>query len=118
VDPVHGKLTAKEIVEEFITLRGAGHETTSNTVSWALLLLAQHQEVQLRVHQEACMHVAGRSATYDELERLVLCKMTVYEALRLYPTIPAYPRYGARFRQKFTLEDAIVSHACLKRADV
>ena len=51
-DARHGKLSDKEIEEEFITLRGAGHETTSNTVSWVLLLLAQDPDAQKRVHDE------------------------------------------------------------------
>jgi len=91
-DPEHGKLTAKEIEEEFITLRGAGHETTSNTTSWVMLLLARNPDVQRRVRAEVEAHVAGRTVTFDETEKLRLCRMTVFEALRLYPTVPAYPR--------------------------
>ena len=96
VDAKHGKLTDKEIEEEFITLRGAGHETTSNTISWVLLLLAQHPAFQQRIRDEVVANVRGESATYDELEALQLCRMTVLEALRLFPTIPAYPRLSVK----------------------
>lgn len=91
-DSQNGKLTAKEIEEEFITLRGAGHETTSNTVSWVMLLLARNPGVQQKVRAEVEANVKGRTATYDDSEVLRFCRMTVFEALRLYPTVPAYPR--------------------------
>lgn len=91
-DAQHGKFTEKEIVEEFITLRGAGHETTSNTVSWVLLLLARNPDVQLKVRAEVVANVKGQTTTFSESEVLRLCRMTVFEALRLYPTVPAYPR--------------------------
>ena len=41
-----GLLTEEEIMQEVLTMGGAGHETTGNTVSWALYLLAKNPEVQ------------------------------------------------------------------------
>jgi cytochrome P450 len=38
--------TPQEIIDEFITIRGAGHETTSNTLSWAMMLLAENPSIQ------------------------------------------------------------------------
>ena len=86
------KFTLQEIIDEFITIRGAGHETTSNTLSWVLLLLAQNPDKQNELFFEVNNVIAGVTATFKEAENLDFTKMCIYEALRLYPTVPSFPR--------------------------
>jgi hypothetical protein len=96
VDPEMGKLTDREILDEFVTIRGAGHETTSNTLSWAIMLLAQNPVEQDRLFTEVDRRVAGSTPTVDEAEELRLCHMCIYETLRLFPTVPSFPRLAVQ----------------------
>jgi len=89
-DAVH--LTDKAILEELATIRGAGHETTSNTLSWAMLLLAQNPHELELVRKEVDAGIAGDVATFDEARALKRVNACFYEALRLYPTVPTFPR--------------------------
>ncbi|MGC2651881.1 MAG: cytochrome P450, partial [Candidatus Cybelea sp.] len=63
----------EQIRDEIMTLFMAGHETTANTLTWSLFLLAQHDEVDRRAA------LAARDGDHDYLERVVK------EVLRLYP---------------------------------
>ena len=96
VDEDGAKLTGQELIDEFITIRGAGHETTSNTLSWALLLLAKHPGQQQRLFEEVDRCVAGLAPTFEEVENLKFTKCCLYETLRLYPTVPSFPRLSVK----------------------
>jgi cytochrome P450 len=87
--------TNKQKTNKVLTINGAGHETTANTLSWALQLLALHPVEQRRLQQEIDAIVTGESATFDEAQKLELTLCAVYETLRLYPTVPNYPRQAA-----------------------
>ncbi|WP_116947069.1 cytochrome P450 [Jiangella endophytica] len=76
------RLSDEELRDEATTLLLAGHETTANTLAFALHLLAVHPSVQASVHAE----VDGvGSPGPDDVDRLPLCRAVVSEALRLYP---------------------------------
>ena len=62
-----------QIRDEIMTLFMAGHETTANTLTWSLFLLAQHDEVDQRAA------LAARDGDREYLARVVK------EVLRLYP---------------------------------
>ena len=49
---------------------GAGHETTSNTLSWTLYLLSQHAEIEARLQAEVDHVLAGRTPTVDDIAQL------------------------------------------------
>jgi cytochrome P450 len=70
------KLTDVELFAQMRTILFAGHETTSNTVSWALLELARQPKIQSRLREEiweteAAVHARGdvdfTSADFDAM---------------------------------------------------
>ncbi len=75
-------------VDNATTFYLAGHETTANTVSWTLLMLAEQPELQAAVAAEARL-ANGRD---DLTERLPLLRRVVEEAMRLYPPAPRFDR--------------------------
>ena len=91
------RMTDEEIKDEILTVKGAGHETTSNTLSWALLLLAQHPEALAAAQAEADSVLRGKdTCAFDDVERLQYVQWVVYETLRIYPTVPSFPREAVR----------------------
>lgn len=78
-------MTIDEIMNECKTFFFAGHETTSNLLDWAVLLLAINPEWQEKLRNEV-INVCGTDILdADMLSRLKLMTMVMYETLRLYP---------------------------------
>lgn len=69
----------EQVIDELLILIFAGHETTANTLSWLLYLLAANQEVL----EQLTASFAGKDI-YGSLSNEYL-KATVYEGMRLYP---------------------------------
>jgi cytochrome P450 len=76
----------EQLRDELMTLLIAGYETVSDSLTWTLLLLARHADVETRLRAELTTVLGGRAATAADLDRLVYTKMVVSESLRLYPT--------------------------------
>lgn len=86
--PSNGTLSPKQVAEELLALVFAGHETTAIMLSWAWRLLAEHPDVERKLHDELQSALGGRVPTYDDMERLPYTKNFLMEAMRVYP--PAY----------------------------
>lgn len=86
----------KEIFDEMNTVRGAGHETTSNTLSWAMYLLIRHPRALKKLQDEVDRFVEGESVSFEESKQLKFTHMIIWETLRLYPTVPSFPREAAK----------------------
>lgn len=88
----------RQLRDEVATLFAAGHETTSNAMSWTWYLLSQHPEVETRLHEELDTVLAGRQPTLAELPNLPYALKIIKESMRLYP--PAWILNG-----RIALED-------------
>ncbi|HEU4406843.1 MAG TPA: cytochrome P450 [Polyangiaceae bacterium] len=95
-DDAGARLTEREVRDELVTFLLAGHETTSNTLAWALYLLSRSPAAEARLCAEVDEVLAGRPPGPDELERLRYTEQVIKEALRLYPPAFAIPRSVAR----------------------
>jgi cytochrome P450 len=83
-DPETGLgISDEEVASHVITFIVAGHETTSNALSWTLYLLAKHPEMRAKVEDEAAE--ADRHPLADWPEKLVWTRAVIEEAMRLYP---------------------------------
>ena len=91
LDPATGQpMTLREVRSNILTFLSAGHETTANTLTWSLFLLSQSDTWRARVGEEAERELSGPEEGL--VDRLVVTKAVIEEALRLYPPIAALSR--------------------------
>lgn len=90
-----------QVRDEAITLFVAGHETTSNALTWTWYLLSRHPQVAARLHDEVDTVLNGRLPTLDDLSQLPYTLMVIKEAMRLYP--PAWVLNGRQANQDTTI---------------
>jgi cytochrome P450 len=79
------KMTDQQLRDEVVTLFSAGHETTSNVMTWLWYLLSQHPEIEAKLHEELDRVLAGRAPTLADLQALPYALMIIKETMRLYP---------------------------------
>jgi cytochrome P450 len=83
-------MTVAEVRSNILTFIVAGHETTANTLSWALFLLSQSATWRDRLEREVD-HAFGGPVS-GLADRLVETRAVIEEAIRLYPPIAAISR--------------------------
>jgi len=84
----NSRLTDSEILGHVSVFFAAGHETSANALSWALLLLALFPEVTARATTEVDEVLRGGEPTSDSLDQLVYLGWVVKEMLRLFTPAP------------------------------
>jgi cytochrome P450 len=84
------RMTVAEVRSNILTFIVAGHETTANTLSWALFLLSQSATWRDRLEREVD-HAFGGPVS-GIADRLVETRAVIEEAIRLYPPIAAISR--------------------------
>ncbi|KAL6418335.1 hypothetical protein ACFW04_012208 [Cataglyphis niger] len=82
-------LSDLDIREEVDTFMFEGHDTTAMGITFALLLLAEHKDIQERVRVEVdkAMQESGGELTMRSLQNLPYLERCLKEALRLYPSV-------------------------------
>jgi cytochrome P450 len=96
------------IRRQIITFMIAGHETTSGALSFALYYLSQHPQVMARAQAEVDAlwgQVDDPEPAFADIAKLRCVRAVLDEAMRLWPTAPAYLRaartdtvLGGRYR--------------------
>jgi cytochrome P450 len=78
-------LSDDELIGQTYTLFVAGHETSSNALTWALFLLDRHPAVFADLYDELAAALSGDAPSLEQLGRLPLLDRVVKETLRLMP---------------------------------
>ncbi|MEW7277346.1 cytochrome P450 [Aquimarina sp. 2201CG1-2-11] len=97
-----GGMDNEQLIDEILILFIAGHETTSNALSFTLQLLAMHPEIQEKIYKNI---QAIEIESLSFVEQSIKCryvKQCIEEAMRLYP--PAY------FADRVTVEEDVYNN--------
>lgn len=87
------RLPESELIAQMSLLVFAATDTTSNTLARILQLLAEHQEIQVKLRDEILQSSAGgNDISYEELNRLRLLDAVCRETLRLFPPVTTLRR--------------------------
>jgi cytochrome P450 len=96
-DPATGEAMPDAlIVDNVVTFLMAGHETTSQALTWALYLLALFPDWQEAVRQEVLSIAGARALGREDIGNLPLLDAVFQEAMRLYPPTPVLMRRTIR----------------------
>jgi len=90
------QLSEDELIGHAGVIFAAGHETSSNALSWTLLLLAQHPRILADLCDELSGKLRGGAPSFEDLADLPLLDQVVKESLRLFPPAPLNHRITAR----------------------
>jgi cytochrome P450 len=73
------------VLSESMQLLVAGHETSSNALSWLLYLLSSRPDCLERVRQEFDSVLGDAAMSYADVPKFEYASQVIQEALRLYP---------------------------------
>lgn len=89
-------LSDRDLVDMLLTLIAAGHETSANGLTWALLCLAEQPGVQAELADEVARTVGDRPVEAADLPRLSAVESFLKETMRLLPPVPLLTRRTTR----------------------
>lgn len=75
----------KQLRDELVTMLNAAHDTVTDAMTWAIVLLAQHPEHRARAREEVGRVLNGRPPTAASVTDMPFLGRVFHEALRLYP---------------------------------
>ncbi len=101
-------MSRKQLIDEVLILFTAGHETTANTLSFTLFLLAKHPEIQEELFQETTQVDFEKEDFMSLLKKLQYTKQCIEESMRLYPPVYVIDRVSLA-------SDTIDGHSFKKR---
>ena len=100
--PSNGKMSDKQVRDEVMTMFIAGHETTSNALTWTFYLLSQYPDVEKKLHYEIDSvlgtidengHDGSKIPTTEDIPKLQYTENVLRESMRLYPPVWTMGRY-------------------------
>ncbi len=91
-----GQMTDLQIRDEALTLFLAGHESVANALTWTWYLIAQHPQVEAKLHEEIDAVLGGSAPTFECVAQLGYTEMVFAEAMRLFPPSWALSRFVAK----------------------
>ncbi|QDT39493.1 cytochrome P450 [Stratiformator vulcanicus] len=80
-----GSISSEELIGHVALLFGAAHLTTAHSLTWTLLLLAQHPSVMADVFEEIDSGIDADLPTQEQTERLPLMEKAIKESMRCLP---------------------------------
>ncbi len=89
-------MSNQQLIDEILILFTAGHETTSNALTFTFMLLAMHPQIQDKVYREVSL-LDDHVDPMQEIMNFQYTKQCIEESMRLYP--PVY------FSDRVTIED-------------
>lgn len=110
-DEVGDAFSDAEVRDQLLTFFVAGHETTSNALTWTWALLAQHPAEEARLQAEVDAALDGRPPRMADLPRLPYTLQVIKEAMRLYP-----PAWTLNIRR--AAADTTLGGHAIKRGDL
>lgn len=92
-------LNQQDILSNTFIFLVACHETTANTLSFGMALLALHPDIQEEVYQESVavlgdLDLANIDDYYAYVNKLPLAKAVFDETLRLFPPVATIPKWS------------------------
>ena len=78
----------EQLIDEILILFTAGHETTSNALTFTAQLLALHPQWQEKIHDEILNVTASTEDLMSVVSQMPITQQVIEESMRLYP--PAY----------------------------
>jgi cytochrome P450 len=87
-----GGMTPQEVRDQVVTIFMAGHETTSQALSWTWYLLSQHPAVEAKLYDELGTVLGGRTPRHEDIADLRYTRMVIEESMRLYPPAHTFGR--------------------------
>jgi len=96
-----GGFSEDNLIDQLMTFLAAGHETTASSMTWALLALCQHPEMQARLRGEIRANLPSiedesTPMSAEIMDRLPYLHAVCNEVLRLHSPVPLTRREAAR----------------------
>ncbi|KAJ3128994.1 hypothetical protein HK098_002845 [Nowakowskiella sp. JEL0407] len=86
----------EEIMSEMFGFFLAGHETTANTLTWAILELTSHPDVAEKLRNEVDGILQGKEITFEQIGLFKYVDAFIKETLRLHPVVTMVVRQTAQ----------------------
>ncbi len=81
-------MSEEQLIDEILIIFTAGHETTSNALTFTFQLLAKHPEWQEKIYEEWQNLGGDKTDLMTRVSSSKVCQQVLEESMRLYP--PAY----------------------------
>lgn len=81
-------MAEEQLIDEILIIFTAGHETTSNALTFTFQLLAKHPEWQEKIYKEILEVKKDTDDLMTSIMASKICQQVIEESMRLYP--PAY----------------------------